>query len=100
LFTDLFLHYTFGNRYYNLKSNIGLFIEECWHDDPGKRPVIDEVTRELRKTCEKKLEQFKAFYSTFCPPNKVLDSTLQAKEIEKKLTTLSQPRLQLKILPS
>ncbi|CAG8729989.1 24066_t:CDS:10, partial [Dentiscutata erythropus] len=62
----------------------------CWHDDPGKRPKIDQVMHELRETFEKKLEQFKAFYSAFCPPNKVLDSTLYSNDTEEKLKKLSQ----------
>ncbi|CAG8797577.1 43550_t:CDS:2, partial [Gigaspora margarita] len=58
-------------------------------DDPGQRPKIGKVMSELRETYEKKLEQFKVFYSAFCLPSKVVDSALDAYDVEEKLKKLS-----------
>ncbi|KAF0487085.1 e3 ubiquitin-protein ligase [Gigaspora margarita] len=70
----------------------------CWQDDPGKRPKIDKVMSELRETYEKKLEQFKVFYSAFCLPSKVIDSALYVNDVEEKLKKLSHS--QFNCLPS
>ncbi|CAG8772891.1 36932_t:CDS:10, partial [Gigaspora margarita] len=67
-------------------------------DDSGQRPKIDKVVSELRETYEKKLEQFKVFYSTFCPPSKVIDSALYANDLEEKLKKLLYS--QFNFLPS
>ncbi|KAF0498184.1 e3 ubiquitin-protein ligase [Gigaspora margarita] len=50
----------------------------------------------VRKECdayEERLRHLKAFYSTFCPPNKVVDSDLYTRDLETKLKILSNVSL-------
>ncbi|KAF0550871.1 e3 ubiquitin-protein ligase [Gigaspora margarita] len=72
-----FYDFIFDIHHYYLLLNIGLFVEGCWQDDPGKRPKIGEVMAKL------------------------LDSTIYANDIKAKLRNLSYLQSNLsKLLPS
>ncbi|RIB16990.1 hypothetical protein C2G38_2038117 [Gigaspora rosea] len=56
----------------------------------------------VRKECnayEERLRHLKAFYSTFCPPNKVVDSDLYTRDLEAKLKILSNVSLNETLSP-
>ncbi|CAG8815743.1 35456_t:CDS:2, partial [Gigaspora margarita] len=56
----------------------------------------------VRKECnayEERLRHLKAFYSTFCPPNKVVDSDIYTRDLEAKLKILSNVSLNETLSP-
>ncbi|KAF0553186.1 kinase-like domain-containing protein [Gigaspora margarita] len=90
--TALYIHKLIGGREVPVEGTLPQYsalFTECWQDDPGQRPKIDKVMSELKEKYEKKLEQFKVFYSTFCLPSKVVDLALDAYDVEEKLKKLS-----------